>query len=221
MDLIQEGNFGLVRAVYRFDPFRGVKLSSYAAWWIRAYMLNFILVNRCLVKIGTTQAQRRLFFNINRQREQLERAGQACDARSIATALAVPEREVEDMERRLTTELSLDSSMRDSDRGRRTLGDLIPAASSDRPDVRMETGEVRALLHEKLTAFSKTLQGRDAEIFRYRLLCDSPATLVTIAEKFAVTRQRVSQLESCLRQRLRRYLEAELGADAGTLVLEN
>jgi RNA polymerase sigma-32 factor len=221
MDLVQEGNLGLLRAVYRFDPYRGVRLSSYAAWWIRAYMLKFILVNRRLVKIGTTQAQRRLFFNMNRQREELERAGKAHDAGSIAIALAVPEREVQDMERRLTAELSLDCSMRDSDRGRRTLADVIPAASSDRPDVRVENGEVGALLHEKLSAFSKTLTGRDAEIFRDRLLCDSPATLVTIAERFAVTRQRVSQLESRLRLRLRRFLEAEFGADADTLVTDN
>jgi RNA polymerase sigma-32 factor len=221
MDLVQEGNLGLLRAVYRFDPYRGVRLSSYAAWWIRAYMLKFILVNRRLVKIGTTQAQRRLFFNMNRQREELERAGKAHDAGSIAAALSVPEREVQDMERRLTAELSLDYSMRDSDRGRRTLADVIPAASSDRPDVRVENGEVGALLQEKLHAFSKTLAGRDAEIFRERLLCDSPATLVTIAERFAVTRQRVSQLESRLRLRLRRYLEAEFGADCGSLVTEN
>lgn len=221
MDLIQEGNLGLVRAVYRFDPERGVRLSSYAAWWIRAYMLKFILVNRRLVKIGTTQAQRRLFFNLNRQREQLQRSGQTADARSIAAALCVPEREVHDMERRLTAELSLESPMRDSDRGRRTLGDVIPAASSARPDVQFESGEVGALLHEKLVAFSRTLQGRDAELFRDRLLCDSPTTLVAIAERYAVTRQRVSQLESRLRQKLRRFLEAELGADAGSLVTES
>jgi len=220
MDLVQEGNLGLLRAVYRFDPYRGVRLSSYAAWWIRAYMLKFILVNRRLVKIGTTQAQRRLFFNMNRQREQLERDGKAHDAQSIAAALSVPEREVQDMERRLTAELSLDCSMRDSDRGRRTLADVIPAASSDRPDVRVENGEVGALLQQKLSAFSKTLVGRDAEIFRDRLLCESPATLVTIADRFRVTRQRVSQLESRLRLRLRRFLEAEFGADCRTLVSE-
>src|SRR5207237_1112112 len=115
MDLIQEGNVGLVRAVQRFDPHRGVRLSSYATWWIRAFMLKFILVNRRLVKIGTTQAQRRLFFNLNRQREQLERSGQAHDSHSIAAALSVPEREVQQMERRLAAELSLDSPIRDAE----------------------------------------------------------------------------------------------------------
>ena len=220
MDLIQEGNLGLLRAVYRFDPDRGVRLSSYAAWWIRAYMLKFILVNRRLVKIGTTQTQRRVFFNLNRQREHLQRSGQTADAGSIAAALAVPEQEVRDMEGRLASELSLESPVRDTDRSPRKLGDLIPDASSSRPDVRFENGEVGALLHEKLAAFSKTLQGRDAELFRDRLLSESPTKLVVIAERYAVTRQRVSQLEGRLRRKLRRFLEDELGTDACTLVTQ-
>ena len=218
MDLIQEGNLGLVRAVYRYDPERGVRLSSYAAWWIRAYMLKYILVNRRLVKIGTTQTQRRLFFNLNRQREQLQRAGQDTDTRSLAAALSVPEREVQDMEKRLAAELSLESPVRDSDHNRRSLADVLPDSANGRPDVRYESDEVGALLHEKLEAFSSTLQGRDAELFRDRLLCDSPVTLVAIAERYAVTRQRVSQLEGRLRRKLRRFLEDELGSEAGSLV---
>jgi RNA polymerase sigma-32 factor len=221
MDLIQEGNLGLVRAVYRYDPERGVRLSSYAAWWIRAYMLKYILVNRRLVKIGTTQTQRRLFFNLNRQREQLQRAGQDTDTRSLAAALSVPEREVQDMEKRLAAELSLESPVRDSDRNRRSLADMLPDSANGRPDVQFESDEVGALLHEKLVAFSSTLQGRDAELFRDRLLCDSPVTLVAIAERYAVTRQRVSQLEGRLRRKLRRFLEDELGSDASSLVTDN
>ena len=124
------------------------------------------------------------------------------------------------MEGRLASELSLESPVRDTDRSPRKLGDLIPDASSSRPDVRFENGEVGALLHEKLAAFSKTLQGRDAELFRDRLLSESPTKLVVIAERYAVTRQRVSQLEGRLRRKLRRFLEDELGTDACTLVTQ-
>ena len=113
LDLIQEGNVGLIQAVQRYDPFRGVKLSTYAAWWIRAYILKFILANWRMVRIGTTQAQRRLFFNLRRERERLQRMGAETDSRQLAAALDVSEREVVEMERRLAaSEMSLDAPAR-------------------------------------------------------------------------------------------------------------
>ena len=110
LDLIQEGNIGLIQAVQKYDPYRGVKLSSYASWWIRAYILKFILNNWRLVKVGTTQAQRKLFFNLRKEREKLEKQGFEVEAKHLAAALDVSEQEVVEMERRLNaSETSLDA----------------------------------------------------------------------------------------------------------------
>jgi RNA polymerase sigma-32 factor len=212
LDLIQEGNIGLIHAVQKYDPYRGVKLSSYASWWIRAYILKFILANWRLVKVGTTQAQRKLFFNLRKEREKLEKQGFQVEAKHLAAALDVTEQEVIEMERRLTaSETSLDAPMRSDDQGERTQGDFVRAAPGLRPDVQVESGEFGDILRQKLTAFGSTLRDRDLEIFRDRLLNDEPATLVQIAERFGVTRERVRQIEERLKKRLRQYLETELG----------
>jgi RNA polymerase sigma-32 factor len=212
LDLIQEGNVGLIHAVEKYDPFRGVKLSSYASWWIRAYMLKFILANWRLVKVGTTQPQRRLFFNLRKEREKLEKQGYQVDAKHLAAALDVTEQEVIEMERRLNaSEISLDAPVRSDDQGDRTRGDLVPATPASRPDMQVEASEFGLLLREKLQTFGATLRDRDLEIFRARLVNDEPATLVELAERFGVTRERVRQIECRLKGRLRSYLEAELG----------
>jgi len=212
LDLIQEGNIGLIHAVQKYDPYRGVKLSSYASWWIRAYILKFILANWRLVKVGTTQAQRKLFFNLRKEREKLEKQGYEVEAKHLAAALDVSEQEVVEMERRLNaSETSLDAPMRSDEQGDRTQGDFVRAAPTLRPDVQVEAGEFGAILKEKLHAFGETLRDRDLEIFRDRLLNDEPVTLVQIAERFGVTRERVRQIEERLKRRLRQYLEGELG----------
>jgi RNA polymerase sigma-32 factor len=212
LDLIQEGNIGLIHAVQKYDPYRGVKLSSYASWWIRAYILKFILANWRLVKVGTTQAQRKLFFNLRKEREKLEKQGYEVEAKHLAAALDVTEQEVIEMERRLNaSETSLDAPMRSDEQGDRTQGDFVRATSALRPDVQVESGEFGAILKNKLEMFGGTLRDRDLEIFRDRLLNDDPATLVQIAERFGVTRERVRQIEERLKKRLRQYLETELG----------
>src|SRR5439155_23086326 len=120
LDLVQEGNIGLMQAVRKYDPYRGVKLSSYAAWWIRAYILKFILNNWRLVKIGTTQAQRRLFFNLRKEKDKLERLGYKPEAKLLAERLDVTEKEVNVMERRVGAGgLSLDTPLRRDDQGGR------------------------------------------------------------------------------------------------------
>jgi RNA polymerase sigma-32 factor len=212
LDLIQEGNIGLIHAVQKYDPYRGVKLSSYASWWIRAYILKFILANWRLVKVGTTQAQRKLFFNLRKEREKLEKQGFEVEAKHLAAALDVTEQEVIEMERRLNaSETSLDAPMRSDEQGDRTQGDFVRAAPTSRPDLQVEAGEFGAILRDKLHAFGATLRDRDLEIFRDRLLNDEPATLVQIAERFGVTRERVRQIEERLKKRLRQYLMSELG----------
>jgi RNA polymerase sigma-32 factor len=207
LDLIQEGNIGLIHAVQKYDPYRGVKLSSYASWWIRAYILKFILANWRLVKVGTTQAQRKLFFNLRKEREKLEKQGFQVEAKHLAAALDVTEQEVIDMERRLTaSETSLDAPMRSDEQGERTQGDFVRASAGMRPDNQVESGEFSEILKAKLHTFGQTLRDRDLDIFRDRLLNEEPATLVQIAEKFGVTRERVRQIEERLKKRLRQYL---------------
>jgi RNA polymerase sigma-32 factor len=213
LDLIQEGNVGLVQAVKKYDPYRGVKLSSYAAWWIRAYMLKFILNNWRLVKIGTTQAQRKLFFNLKKEKDKLEQAGFDTSSKALAEALDVPEREVIDMERRLGQgEMSLDAPLgRDDEGGGRSHLEMLESAGETRPDVRAEGDEFRSLLRAKLEKFSETLRGRELTIFQERLLTDSPKTLQEIGELYGISRERARQLEKRLTTKLKSYLQAELG----------
>jgi RNA polymerase sigma-32 factor len=209
LDLVQEGNVGLMQAVKKYDPYRGVKLSSYAAWWIRAYILKFILNNWRLVKIGTTQAQRKLFFNLKKERDKLEREGFAPDARLLAERLQVSEQDVTDMERRLgSSEMSLDAPLPGDDETRTRLDTI---SGGPRPDAEVEGREFTDLLREKLEAFGARLTGREKMIFEERMLQDSPQTLQEIGEKYGISRERARQLEARLKVKLERFLRAEIG----------
>ena len=212
LDLVQEGNIGLIQAVGKFDPYRGVKLSSYAAFWIRAYILKFILNNWRLVKIGTTQAQRKLFFNLRKEREKLEQLGFHPSSAMLAERLDVPEKEVIEMERRLAApEASLDAPLGSGDDdGVRTRLDYLPD-EGDRPDRAVAQSEFSSLLKGKLEEFAKTLEGREQTIFRERWLTEDPLTLQEIGDRYQVSRERARQLEKRMLDRLKKYLEAELG----------
>jgi RNA polymerase sigma-32 factor len=213
LDLVQEGNIGLMQAVSKFDPYRGVKLSSYAAFWIRAYMLKFILNNWRLVKIGTTQAQRKLFFNLRKEREKLEQLGFAPTAKMLAEKLDVTETEVIEMERRLAApEASLDAPAGNEDDGGRTRMDYLPSETA-RPDQAVAENEFATLLKGKLEEFASELEGRDQHIFRERWLTDEPQTLQEIGDKYGVSRERARQLEKRMLDRLRKFLEHELGSE--------
>ena len=220
LDLVQEGNIGLIQAVGKFDPYRGVKLSSYAAFWIRAYILKFILNNWRLVKIGTTQAQRKLFFNLRKEREKLEQLGFTPTTALLAEKLDVAEKEVIEMERRLSApEASLDAPLGSGDDdGVRTRMDYLPD-DADRPDRVVANSQFSELLKGKLEAFAKTLEGREQTIFRERWLTDEPLTLQEIGDRYQVSRERARQLEKRMLDRLKKYLEAELGSavDIGAL----
>jgi RNA polymerase sigma-32 factor len=221
LDLVQEGNIGLIQAVSKFDPYRGVKLSSYAAFWIRAYILKFILNNWRLVKIGTTQAQRKLFFNLRKEREKLEQLGFQPTTALLAEKLDVPEKEVIEMERRLAApEASLDAPLGsgNDDEGTRTRLDYLPSEDV-RPDRAVAQSEFSELLRKKLEAFAQTLEGREQTIFRERWLTEDPLTLQEIGDRYQVSRERARQLEKRMLDRLKKYLEAELGTsvDIGAL----
>ena len=211
MDLIQEGNIGLMQAVKRYDPYRGVKLSSYAAWWIRAYMLRYILNNHRMVKIGTTQAQRKLFFNLAKEKARLTAMGIEPTHDEIAKSLNVEEKDVVEMDRRMARgDASLDTPVSEAD-GRATARiDLLPSASLG-PENATETAELSLLVREKLEEFRETLAGKDIIIFDKRLVAEDPVTLQQLGDEFGVSRERVRQLEARLRNKVGVFLKEALG----------
>jgi RNA polymerase sigma-32 factor len=211
MDLIQEGNIGLMQAVKKYDPYRGVKLSSYAAWWIRAYMLRFILNNWRLVKLGTTQAQRKLFFNLSKEKSRLSALGIEPTDAEIAKRLNVAESEVAEMDKRLArSDASLDASVGESDGRAVARVELMPAPGNT-PDQIAEGAELSELLLARLEEFRASLSGKDVIIFDKRLVADEPLTLQELGDEFGVSRERVRQLEARLTGKLREYLKEKLG----------
>jgi RNA polymerase sigma-32 factor len=213
MDLVQEGNIGLMQAVKRYDPYRGVKLSSYAAWWIRAYILRFILNNWRLVKLGTTQAQRKLFFNLRKKRSELQAMGIDPTNEEIAKQLNVPVGDVAEMDVRLAqSEKSLDAPVGDSDGRSIAKVDMMPSVGAG-PEAQMADNELQALVKDKLAEFRGTLVGKekDLAIFDLRLVADDPLTLQDLGDRFGISRERVRQLEQRLLGRLRDYLKREMG----------
>ncbi len=208
MDLIQEGNVGLVQATKKFDPYRGVKFSYYAAYWIRAYVLKFIMDNWRLVKIGTTQAQRKLFFSLNKERKLLESQGFKAEPKLLAERLNVKEREVIEMSQRMDNwDVSLESPVRsDSDDEQKN---FLP---SNGPGIEsMVAGrQVKVKLTELLDILKEKLNDKERMILEKRLLTDEPLTLQNIADKFAISRERVRQIEVNLLKKMKKYLEVEM-----------
>ena len=212
LDLVQEGNVGLIKAVQKYDPYRGVKLSTYSGWWIRAYVLKHILNNWRLVKIGTTQNQRKLFFNLRKQREALVKAGIDPTAENIAKGLDVSTEEVVEMQKRMAApDASLNAPLGSGDDpGTRTGLDVLEDDDAD-PEDEVSSAQFKRMLHDKLRIFGATLEGREAEIFRERLVADEPITLQDLGDRWGVSRERARQVEKRMVLRLRAYLQEELG----------
>jgi RNA polymerase sigma-32 factor len=209
LDLIQEGNVGLLQAVQRFDPYQGVKLSSYAAYWIRAYVLKYLLDNIRLVRLGTTRAQRKLFFRLNKEKRELERLGIEVEPRMIAERLDVTEDDVVDMEQRLGhSDLSIDAPVHE-DEGSATYGDFL---TGDGPSVEKNVAdlELRRVFLEKVREFAATLNERDRMIVEERMLAEEPKTLQQMGDELGITRERVRQLEARVVARLREFMKENL-----------
>jgi RNA polymerase sigma-32 factor len=215
LDLVQEGNMGLMQAVKKYDPWKGVKLSSYAAWWIRAYIIRFVMDNWRLVKLGTTQAQRKLFFNLAKEREKLLALGIEPTPRLLAKNLQVEEKDVEEMSARMAgDDVSLDAPVGhyDGDSSASRMDRMGDGAIA--PDSALGDEQLRRLFREKLEEFARTVTDeKERYIFEHRLLPPegtAPLTLQEIGNRFKLTRERARQIEAKLTARLRAYLQDEI-----------
>jgi RNA polymerase sigma-32 factor len=208
MDLIQEGNVGLVQATKKFDPYRGVKFSYYAAYWIRAYILKFIMDNWRLVKIGTTQAQRKLFFSLNKEKKFLESQGFKPEVKLLAERLNVKESEVIEMGQRMENwDVSLEAPVRSDSEDEQK--NFLPHEGPGIEEV-VASQEMRERLAEILAELSTRLNDKEQVILNTRLLSDEPKTLQTIADEFNISRERVRQIEANLLKKLRKQFEKEM-----------
>ncbi len=207
MDLIQEGNVGLMKAVKNFDPFRGVPLSAYATWWIKSYILKHILDNWRLVRVGTTNARRKLLFNLKKEKARLEREGFDPSTKLLAEHFDVDENEIIDVEASIgAVDVSMDSPTR-SDSTMTPAQTLSDGRSLEKS---VEAKQFREILQEKIEAFKADLKPAEIEIFEKRVLSESPQSLQELGEHRGVTREAVRQAEQRLLKKFRIYIEEHM-----------
>ena len=210
LDLIQEGNVGLMEAVQRYDPYQGVKLSSYAVYWIRAYILKYILDNMRSVRLGTTRASRKLFFRLNKEKRQLESEGFEVEPKLLAERLEVPEEEVVQMEQQLARpDVYIDAPLRRDGEGTATYGDFM-TGGEESAEEQVGSGELLRVFREHIAEFSQGLDPRAMQILEERVLAPEPKTLADLGEVFGVSRERVRQLEVRLVDQLRSYMQENM-----------
>jgi RNA polymerase sigma-32 factor len=209
-DLIQEGCLGLMRALEKYDPDRGIRLSSYAAWWIRAYVYQHILSNARIMRMATTFTQRKLFFNLNRECQRLERAGEEARSEDIARNLGVSEAAVVEMRSRLggrevpfETTVAVDPGAANQR--------LDGAAAPERPDEVVEDRDLRSAVARRRSEIEQMLDPRERVIFDERLIAEKPITLRELGTRFGISRERARQLENRLKLRLRPFFKEFIG----------
>ena len=204
LDLIQEGNLGLMQAVKKFNPYREVKLSSYASWWIRAYILKFIIDNWSLVKIGTTQAQRKLFFRLKKEKGRLEALGFDPGPKLLASTLDVRKEEVSEMDQRLEgRDLSLNSPLEEDTR--HTYLDMLPGGEILEDQV--ADVQFKEIFGQKIQEFSLALKGKESFLLENRLMAENPLTLQEAGDQLHISRERARQIEKIVLEKLKVFLQ--------------
>ncbi|MGD8385515.1 MAG: RNA polymerase factor sigma-32 [Desulfobacteraceae bacterium] len=209
LDLIQEGNVGLLQAIRKFDPYRGIKFSYYASFWIKAYILKFIMENWKLVKIGTTQTQRKLFFNLAKEKEKLISQGFVPETRLLAERLDVREEDIEEMSQRLGgAELSLNAPVGGDD-AKEAYGSFLPDPG-EATDDQISGVERREMLLENLQHFRETLSGKELDIFDNRIMSETPLTLQELGDKYEISRERVRQIQERIVKNIKAWLSEKI-----------
>ena len=204
MDLIQEGNVGLLQAVKKFDPYKGIKFSYYASFWIKAYILKFIMENWKLVKIGTTQAQRKLFFNLAKEKERLLSLGYDPEPKLLAERLDVKQNEVIEMGQRLGGwEVSLDAPVKEG--ATQDYGSFLPSPDKD-VEIQVSLRERKQVLQEKLNEYRDTLSGKQRDIFDNRIMAEDPLTLQELGDKYDISRERIRQIQEKVVKKAKEWL---------------